>query len=404
MFIIAFLGGMLTILSPCILPVVPFLFARLHQSRASIAFTLSGLVITFAAVSSLAVIGSNWVVQANAAGRHIALAVMVVFALSLLAPRLGSWLAKPFVALGNRLAPSSALSASPFTSVLIGVATGLLWAPCAGPILGIILSGAMLSGPSAHTSALLLAYGLGSAVSLGLVMLAGKRMARQMRFSLPALNWVRRGVGCLVLLAALGIAGGGTGSLLAGTSSAFSARIEQGVLRGVSAVVDRFTTAAMAASEPDLSPKGQMPSLAGAVQWLNSAELTPEALRGKVVLVDFWTYDCINCQHTLPYVKQWAERYGKDGLVVIGVHTPEYPFERILANLRQQVAKLGITYPVAVDNDYAVWKSFGNQYWPAHYLIDANGQVRYTHFGEGAYDTQEKAIQTLLAERVSTAR
>lgn len=404
MFIIAFLGGMLTILSPCILPVVPFLFARLHQSRASIVFTLSGLVITFAAVSSLAVVGSNWVVRANAAGRHVALAVMVVFALSLLAPRLGTWLAKPFVALGNRLAPSGPSLASPFTSVLMGVATGLLWAPCAGPILGIILSGAMLGGPSAQTSGLLLAYGLGSAVSLGLVMLAGKRMARHLRFSLPVMAWVRRGVGCLVLLAALGIAGGGTGSVLAGTSSVFSARIEQAVLRSVSAVVDRFTAPAVASSEPDLSPKGQMPSLAGAVQWLNSPELTPDALRGKVVLVDFWTYDCINCQHTLPYVKQWAERYGKDGLVVIGVHTPEYPFERILANVRQQVAQLGITYPVAVDNDYAVWRSFGNQYWPAHYLIDANGQVRYSHFGEGAYDTQEQVIRTLLAERASAGR
>jgi len=404
MFIIAFLGGMLTILSPCILPVVPFLFARLHQSRASIVYTLSGLVITFAAVSSLAVVGSGWVAQANAGGRYIALAVMVVFALSLLMPRLGNWLAGPFVALGNRLSPRASASASPVTSLLIGVATGLLWAPCAGPVLGLILSGAMLGGPSVQTSGLLLAYGLGSAVSLGLVMLAGKRIARQLKVSLAGLQWLRRGVGALVLLAAVGIAGGGTAALLSGTSSQLSARLEQAVLRGVSAVVDRFTAPAVAATELDLPPLGKMPSLAGAVQWLNSPELNAEALRGKVVLVDFWTYDCINCQHTLPYVKQWAERYGKEGLVVIGVHTPEYPFERVLANVRQQVAQLGITYPVAVDNDYALWRNFNNQYWPAHYLIDANGQVRYSHFGEGAYDTQETVIQTLLAERATAGK
>lgn len=398
MFIIAFLGGMLSILSPCILPVVPFLFARASQSRAAILLTLAGLVMTFCAVASVAVVGSAWVVQANAAGRYIALSVMAVLGLSLLAPRIGAWLTSPFVALGNRLAPAGSAGASPFASVLIGIATGFLWAPCAGPILGIILSGAMLSGPNANTSLLLLAYGLGSAVSLGLVIFTGKRMTRNLRLSLPAIEWLRRGVGALVLLAAVGIATGGTNSLLTGVSSHYANRLEQSVLGSVARVIDRLTPAAMAATEPDISPKGQMPSLEGAVQWLNSPALSAEALRGKVVLVDFWTYDCINCQRTLPYVKQWAERYGKDGLVVIGVHTPEYPFERVIGNVRQQVDQLGITWPVAVDNNYAIWRNFENQYWPAHYLIDANGQVRYSHFGEGAYETQEHVIQKLLAE------
>lgn len=398
MFIIAFLGGMLSILSPCILPVVPFLFARASQSRAAILLTLAGLVMTFCAVASVAVVGSAWVVQANAAGRYIALSVMAVLGLSLLAPRIGTWLASPFVALGNRLAPAGSAGASPFASVLIGIATGFLWAPCAGPILGIILSGAMLSGPNVNTSLLLLAYGLGSAVSLGLVIFTGKRMTRNLRLSLPAIEWLRRGVGALVLLAAVGIATGGTNSLLTGVSSHYANTLERSVLGSVARVIDRLTPAAMAATEPDISPKGQMPSLDGAVQWLNSPALSAEALRGKVVLVDFWTYDCINCQRTLPYVKQWAERYGKDGLVVIGVHTPEYPFERVIDNVRQQVDQLGITWPVAVDNNYAIWRNFENQYWPAHYLIDANGQVRYSHFGEGAYETQEQVIQKLLAE------
>lgn len=401
MLIIAFLGGLLTVLSPCILPIVPFVFARGSQSRASILLTLGGLVLTFAAVSSLAVVGSDWVVKANAGGRYLALVVLMLFALSLLAPRLGGWLARPFVALGNRLAPKASAS-GPLASLLIGVATGLLWAPCAGPILGLILSGAMLAGPNAQTSLLLLAYGLGSAVSLGVLILAGKGLTRRLRLSLPAIEWLRRGTGVVVLLAAVGIASGGTRSLLADTSSQLSNRVEQQVLKSVSSALDRLVAKAQAATEPDLSPKGQMPSLGGAVEWINSPELSAEALRGKVVLVDFWTFDCINCQHTLPYVKQWAERYGKDGLVVIGVHTPEYPFERVPANVRKQVQQLGINYPVAIDNDYAIWRQFANQYWPAHYLIDATGQVRYVHFGEGAYATQENVIQKLLAEAKAT--
>lgn len=142
----------------------------------------------------------------------------------------------------------------------------------------------------------------------------------------------------------------------------------------------------------------QMPALDGAVAWINSPPLTAEGLKGKVVLVDFWTYDCINCRRSLPYVNQWAKRYAKDGLVVIGVHTPENAYEKIIDNVRSQVQKLGIDYPVAVDNNYTIWRAFDNQYWPAHYFFDATGKERYSHFGEGRYETQEKVIQTLLEE------
>jgi len=157
-------------------------------------------------------------------------------------------------------------------------------------------------------------------------------------------------------------------------------------------------TVSLAASGESKHPAGAMPSLAGAVEWLNSPPLSLETLKGKVVLVDFWTYDCINCRRALPYVNSWAKRYEKDGLVVIGVHTPEYAFEHIPANVKEQVRKLGIGYPVAIDNNYAIWRSFDNQYWPAHYLIDAKGQVRYSHFGEGRYEAQEQVIEALLSE------
>lgn len=157
--------------------------------------------------------------------------------------------------------------------------------------------------------------------------------------------------------------------------------------------------ASLGAASVSSTSQGAMPSLAGAVEWVNSPELSTESLRGKVVLVDFWTYDCGNCQRALPYVKAWAKKYTADGLVVIGVHTPEYPHEKISANVRQQVRQLGIDYPVAIDSQNRIWNAFHNQYWPAHYLIDANGQLRYSHFGEGSYAEQEQAIQSLLQEK-----
>ena len=402
MFLIAFLGGLLTVLSPCILPVVPFLFAGIDRTRSSILLTLGGMVLTFALISSLAVVSSEWVIQANNAGRHVALVVMALFALSLISARISGWLASPFVLLGNRLDPQTRKMSGPLGSLMIGVATGLLWAPCAGPILGVILTGAMLQGANAQTSLLLVAYGLGSALSLGMLIFAGRGLVNRLKASIPVTGWLRRATGFAVLAAALMISTGADKTLLAGASSEGVSVLEKGVLQSVPKVVEYLVRKAKA--EPTLgNAQGPMPSLSGAVEWLNSPALTSESLRGKVVLVDFWTYDCINCQHTLPYVKDWAQKYEKDGLVVIGVHTPEYGFERIISNVRDEVKKLGITYPVAIDNNYAIWRNFDNQYWPAHYLIDAKGQVRFTHFGEGRYETQEKMIQQLLQEAKAPA-
>ncbi len=402
MFLIAFLGGLLTVLSPCILPVVPFLFAGIDRTRASILLTLGGMVLTFALISSLAVVSSEWVIQANNAGRHVALVVMALFALSLISARISGWLASPFVLLGNRLNPQTRKMSGPLGSLMIGVATGLLWAPCAGPILGVILTGAMLQGANAQTSLLLVAYGLGSALSLGTLIFAGRGLVNRLKASIPVTGWLRRVTGFAVLATALMISTGADKTLLAGASSEGVSVLEKGVLQSVPKVVEYLVSKAKA--EPTLdNAQGPMPSLSGAVEWLNSPALTSESLRGKVVLVDFWTYDCINCQHTLPYVKDWAQKYEKDGLVVIGVHTPEYGFERIISNVRDEVKKLGITYPVAIDNNYAIWRNFDNQYWPAHYLIDAKGQLRFTHFGEGRYETQEKMIQQLLQEAKAPA-
>jgi len=176
-------------------------------------------------------------------------------------------------------------------------------------------------------------------------------------------------------------------------------KVNQGVLLKAGAVLLALTGLGLAGHLLAKDSYRVMPSLSGASQWLNSPPLDAPALKGKVVLVDFWTWDCINCQRSLPYVNDWARRYADQGLVVIGVHTPEYDYEHDVGTLRQKLAKLGIGYPVAVDNSYHVWNAWGNQFWPAHYFVDRQGQVRHAHFGEGDYAGQEKVIQALLDEK-----
>ncbi len=409
--LLAYLGGVLTILSPCILPVLPFVFARSDQPFIKSGLPLlMGMAITFAGVATLAAVGSQWVVQANQVGRWIAMVLMAAFALALLWPSLAVRLGKPFQALGGRLSTSvdaanERSGGSSFgASLLLGIATGLLWAPCAGPILGLVLTGAALQGASIGTTGLLLAYGAGAATSLAIALLIGGRVFAALKRSLGVGEWVRRGLGVAMLLAVAAIATGMDTGLLTRLSTASTGAIEQ-------RLVDKFQppeadapggSMMMMAAKPSsgtaLPVEGALPALSGATTWLNSAPLTAESLRGKVVLVDFWTYSCINCLRTLPYVRQWADKYRDAGLVVIGVHAPEFAFERDLDNVRKAVKDLGITYPVAVDNGYAIWRGFNNKYWPAHYFIDANGNIRAHHFGEGEYEKSEQIIRDLLSE------
>jgi cytochrome c biogenesis protein CcdA/thiol-disulfide isomerase/thioredoxin len=409
--ILVFLGGMLTILSPCILPVLPFVFARAEQPFLKSGLPLlGGMALTFAAVATLAAVGGSWAVRVNQYGRSIALVLMAAFALTLLSRRAADWLARPFVALGNRLtqqSPGSPSNSGVTHSLLLGVATGLLWAPCAGPILGLVLTGAAISGPNARTTLLLFAFAGGAAASLAIALFAGGRLFAALKRGLGAGEWIRRGLGVAVFAAVAAIAFGWDSGFLTRVSSGSTARIEQFLITSIAPRSSRAGAGTGMAVMPrtmgtaglrDLPVEGQLPSLDGATSWLNSAPLTRDALRGKVVVIDFWTYSCINCLRSLPYVKDWYERYQNKGLVVIGVHTPEFAFEKDLGNVRRAVRDLGITYPVALDNDYAIWRGFDNQYWPAHYFVDARGRVRAHHFGEGDYDGSEGIIRQLLTE------
>jgi cytochrome c biogenesis protein CcdA/thiol-disulfide isomerase/thioredoxin len=485
LFALAYIGGVLTIASPCILPVLPFVFARADQPflRRGLPM-LVGMAATFAVIATLAAVGGGWAVQANEYGRYAAIALLALFGITLLFPEASDRLTRPLVALGGRLSESADRNdhaGSVWPSLLLGVATGLLWAPCAGPVLGLILTGAALQGANVQTTLLLLAYAAGAATSLALALLVGGRVFAAMKRSLGAGEWVRRGLGAAVLVAVLAIAFGVDTGFLTQVSLANTAALEQ-------SLVDRFhpTTGKVGAEPPSsvvmaggammsanpsmmmsanaptmamnaipapskvdsdppssvvvpgggammsanpsmtmsgdpakmamsaipvaamkaapaiapeaLPVEGSLPSLSGAVEWLNSPPLTAEQLKGKVVLVDFWTYSCINCLRSLPYVRAWAEKYKDQGLVVIGVHAPEFPFEKSIYNVKQAVARLKIDYPVAIDNDYAIWRAFNNEYWPADYFIDPKGQIRHHFFGEGDYAESEKVIQQLLAE------
>jgi cytochrome c biogenesis protein CcdA/thiol-disulfide isomerase/thioredoxin len=399
--LLAYLGGILTILSPCILPVLPFVFARAGRSFArSTLPLLGGMAATFAIVATLAAVGGGWAVRANAVGRWAALVLLALFGIALVFPRVSDRLTRPLVALGSRLTEQQGQKESVWSSLVLGVATGLLWAPCAGPILGIIFTAAAIQGASFSTTLLLLAYALGAATSLALALLVGGKVFARMKSSLGASERIRQALGVLVLVGVGAIAFGLDTRVLAKLSSAQTASLESGLARrlGASQAMGESSARTNAAGELVLPVIGELPPLDGLGPWFNSPPLTNAQLKGKVVLIDFWTYSCINCLRALPYVKAWDAKYRKDGLVVIGVHAPEFAFERDPANVAKAVRDLGVRYPVALDNQYKLWNALKNQYWPAHYFIDAQGRIRYFHHGEGEYAMSERVIRQLLAE------
>ncbi|MCU6411171.1 cytochrome c biogenesis protein/redoxin [Enterobacter cloacae] len=390
--IIAFLGGMISLLSPCTLPVIPLLFAGFQGQRRHILALLAGMIVMFTLVALVATAASNWIAQATIAGRWVALVVLAIAALALIFPTFAQRIAGPAVSAGNLLNTRSGQTRGTLSAFLAGLAVGLLWSPCAGPILGAIFSLNIAGHSAIATGALLAAYGSGCALMLGLLVIGGRALIAPLRARSALMERLRKGAGVVML-----------------ATVAFNATGMTSVLKGANGVADRLENSLLTLAKPATAPvklqpvamtepSSQLPSLSGGTGWVNGDPVTSDSLRGKVVLIDFWTWDCINCQHTLPHVRDWAQKYQAQGLVVIGVHTPEYPWEKPLASVQKAVTKWQLPYRVVTDNNYKIWNAFGNQYWPAHYYFDAKGQLRYTSFGEGNYDQQEKVIQQLLKE------
>jgi cytochrome c biogenesis protein CcdA/thiol-disulfide isomerase/thioredoxin len=408
LYIVAFIAGMLTLFSPCILPVLPFVFSRNGRpfSQGNLPL-LVGMALTFASVASLGAVAGAWAVQLNQLGRWLALLSLALFSLSLMAPGLATWWGHPFVRAGERLARIE--TRSPWlTSALLGMATGLIWVPCAGPVLGVILSAAALMGPTAHISLMLLSYATGAAVALWVALRLGSNSLKSLKERLAPGIAGRRVAGAAMLAGVLAVASGLDTTVLAKISAPGSDHIESSLLERVMPRADAAEVTGVGrlpglATEvvprpSKLSVKSVRPNLEGGTNWLNSEPLSIASLRGKVVLVNFWTYSCINCLRTLPYVRAWAQKYADRGLVVVGVHTPEFAFEKDAGNVKKALQELKISYPVVQDNDFRLWRAFSNQYWPALYFIDSQGRVRHTQFGEGGQAAAERAIEDLLAE------
>lgn len=402
LFILSYLAGVLTIISPCILPIVPFVLARANQPfiRGGLPLLL-GLAVAFAAVASLAAVAGGWAVEANRFGRAAALMLMAIFGLSLILPSLAHRMTAPLVTAGSRLAAwAQGGHSTVYASLALGVATGLLWTPCAGPVLGLILSGAALSGPGLRTSALLLAYALGATTSLAAAMFVSRQILARVRPSLRLVEHARQITGVAVVAGAAALGFGLDGSILQRLSVAQTYATENALVQALAKSPGRLMGQAEAATPNAIS--GPLGTLLDQPNWINAAPLRAEDLRGKVVVVNFWTYSCINCLRSLPHVKAWAEAYRKEGLVVVGVHAPEFAFERNPDNVARAVASLGVQHPVVLDNDFRIWRAFHNGGWPAIYVIGPDGHIHHQTVGEGRYDQTERAIRRLLTETNGT--
>ena len=406
----AFTAGLLTILAPCTLPVIPLVLggaAGGGQRRIVgifVGFGVSFLAVTvvFAAVLAAAGVTTDRL-------RIGAAVVLGLVGLSLAWPRVSHIVARalaPVQGLGGKPVavdrPLAAGGGGLLGGFAIGAGIGLIWAPCVGPIMAAVIAAAAVSGPTPLAVAIAAAYIAGAVIPLAAIARRGRRATRAVDPRRAARLQRAFGVAMtftsLVVLTGLDvpIQARLTASLPAELSSALFA-IEQQPIVQEGLTVLRPNRAAQDDTVP-LEDLGPAPELAGITAWINSQPTTLASLRGRVVLVHFWTFGCINCIHVQPYVKAWYGRYAADGFVVLGVHTPELSFERDLDNVREAVAKADVRFPVAFDPAYATWNAFRNSYWPAFYFVDKTGRIRHVHFGEGDYDGSEAVIRELLAE------
>jgi len=383
-YIFALLEGIGLILSPCILPVLPLVLAGSATGGTARPFgVIAGFI---AAFTAFALFARSVILQTGLDAtwlRHGSLALLLLFGFILLSDAAGN----RFMALTEKLARrgSDAIAKSKHSNgfrggLFIGALIGLVWTPCAGPIMAAAIVQVVQAETDLHAALITLMFVTGAAAPMLVLALFGRRVMDKIGGIKKHTGLLRRLAGGVIIAMAVLIWTGADVALL--TTPPGNA--------------PRFDKAATALLHPLPVPYAA-PKITGIDTWFNTeTPVTLADVKGKVVLVDFWTYSCINCVRTLPYVTAWYERYKNDGFVVVGIHTPEFPFERDAHNVQNAVTKHGIAYPVGMDNRWATWKAFQNRYWPAHYLIDREGRVVYTHFGEGHYDVTENNIRYLL--------
>jgi cytochrome c biogenesis protein CcdA/thiol-disulfide isomerase/thioredoxin len=342
--------------------------------------------------------------------RNLAIALLAVVGVSLLVPAVGEWLGRGFRPLASRVGRRLSTGDGFWSGVGLGGGLALVWTPCAGPILAAVSALSAQHRISIELIAITTAYAAGATVPIFSLALLGHRASGGLARVRRGGATVRRLSGAVLVVAAWLFTTSIPTELAAATPGYVSAlqHVERshsvaGDLRHLTASSANSPAAVAAGLSPDkLQNYGMAPNFAGITKWINtpgSRPLSMAGLRGKVVRVDFWTYSCVNCIRTLPYLKAWYARYHRDGLVIVGVHTPEFAFEHVVSNVERAVREHGIRYPVAVDDDYKTWDAYANEYWPADYLIDRSGDVREVHFGEGAYGQTQDDIRLLLGEK-----
>jgi cytochrome c biogenesis protein CcdA/thiol-disulfide isomerase/thioredoxin len=409
LFLFAFLAGIVTVLSPCVLPVLPaILSASASGGKGRPIGVILGLIISFVFFTLvLTTLVQSFGLSANVL-RDIAIAIIAFFGIVLIFPVLSdkfAMLTNSLASFGAQLQAHSRRQQSGWISgFIIGLALGLVWTPCAGPILAAITTLVATQQVSFSVVLLTIAYSLGATLPLLAIAYGGQRV---LGFPLLAKHaeGIRQMFGVFMILTAI--------ALILNWDVAFQQSVldyfprieieknrwvqeQLQQLRGPSPFTIKTQKQREKGQTEDLPYIAPAPSFKGITAWINSPPLTLSELKGKVVLIDFWTYSCINCIRTFPYLRRWYETYQDKGFVIIGVHTPEFEFEKDENNVKKAVERFHLTYPIAMDNHYQTWQAFYNAYWPAHYLIDQNGIVRDVHFGEGDYLETENAIRSLL--------
>lgn len=382
---LAFIEGAALILSPCILPILPIVLSGSLEGGHKRSYgIICGFVLTFA----LFTLFSRVLVQSLGINldllRQIAYGLIVIFGLILFSDTLSdkfSAITQKISNVGQSISPTPSLNF--WSGILLGAAISLIWVPCAGPILAAAIVQSAVQKTSLQSFLVFFFFALGSVIPMIIIALVGKEIIEKMQGLKSKTHLLRKIFGLVIILCAL---------LAAFLSSPLSFSMPDKTQAPL--IVQHSLTLEHALKQPYPAP-----SLQKVDAWINTEPFTLENVKGKVILVDFWTFSCINCIRTLPYIKSWYEKYHSDGFVVIGVHTPEFEFEKNIDNVKKAILQYQISYPVILDNQYGTWQSFRNQYWPAHFLIDKNGMVVYEHFGEGNYDITEHNIVALLGAK-----
>ena len=412
----AFLSGIVTILSPCILPVLPIVLTGSIGGKSKPFGVVTGFIASFSFFTLvLSALVQTLDIPVNTL-RIVAVVIIVTFGLTMIVPRLHL----VFDRLMSRLVGSRGSSQKNGFSggFLTGVSLGLVWTPCVGPIMASVITLAVSQQVDGGAVLIIAAYSLGTAIPMFAVMVGGRKLlVRFPRLSAKGAG-IQRIFGVIMIIAGLMIGVGadrrfqsfvlelfpnyGTGLTLFENSDSVREAIDS---RRTETSGGELFTWENAPRNGVPGDYGKAPPIIAEGPWINTDHpLSLEDLKGKVVLIDFWTYSCVNCVRTIPYLRTWYEKYAEEGLVIIGVHTPEFPFERNEGNVKRAVRDLDVTWPVVLDNNFAQWNAYHNRYWPAHFFIDSTGRIRYFQFGEGSYEEAEEVIRALLGEAGSNLK